>query len=217
MDFKHGCFLLLCTYTAEVAYSWHLDPHSLPFWTPCCVVRRVVRDFGHIVDLDGITWHRSSACNHPVSLEKVPSLIISKGGCVSDKAICAFPYKVLQSGAALSLYAERGHGVSTTGQGSVQLKSKPLAKLLVQAQEVQIFSIPAGKTIKPWQRVWNLRNSHPEKSLPNAMFSFDAAKMHPFDPLCKHHHCRLFILSSLFFVKKTFQRMLAILQTMLKL
>lgn len=69
-------------------------------------------------------------------------------------------------------------------------------------EKVQIFSIPAGKTINPWQWVWNLRNCHPEKSLPNAMFSFDAVKMHPFDLLCKHHYCRLFVLSSLFFVRK---------------
>lgn len=67
---------------------------------------------------------------------------------------------------------------------------------------VQRVSFPPDKTIHSWQWLWKLRKRHCEKSLPNAMFSFAAAKMHPFDLLCKHHYSTLSILSSLFVVRK---------------
>lgn len=50
-----------------------------------------------MIEVNGIIWHRSSGCNHPVSLEKVPSLIIVKGGSEADKAIYAFSYKLQET------------------------------------------------------------------------------------------------------------------------
>lgn len=41
---------------------------------------RVIRDFGHMIEVNGITWHRISGCNHAASPEKFRCLIIVKGG-----------------------------------------------------------------------------------------------------------------------------------------
>lgn len=41
--------------------------------------------------------HGSSGCNRPTSLEKVPSLIIAKGGSEADGAIYAFSYELQET------------------------------------------------------------------------------------------------------------------------